>query len=201
MKKLFVLLLLVCVIFSFVGCDYIFPTDEEDDPASDAENNQNNDEENKDSDKEDNNSDVTDDNNSGNTGGDGTGDVGDGDGNDVNDSGTAHTYTAFTSSDKKAFSDTVDFIIPFIPCDEYYVEEYSVSEDGYTEIGVNFYTCGNTSAEFSEYLKLFDSYTYDGEEEDEYGDTWYFYSSGDVMIDISYYYYGDAYVVDVYVYI
>ena len=33
------------------------------------------------------------------------------------------------------------------------------------------------------------TYTYDGSEVDEYGDTWYYYSKGDVCVDMVYYYY------------
>ena len=110
---------------------------------------------------------------------------------------TGHSYTAFTSSEKTLFNNVVGVLIPFLANDEYYVEEYELTG----EIGVNFYTFGNTQAEFDAYRALFSSYTFDGTDVDEYGDTWYFYSKGDVYVDMSFYYYDSAYVVDVYVYV
>ena len=107
-----------------------------------------------------------------------------------------HLYTDFTA-DEKALFRSIGLVIPFIPNSDYYVEEYSLEN----EAGVNFYTFGNTQAEFNAYHSLFSSYTYEGSDEDEYGDTWYFYSKGDVCIDIAYYYEQGDYVVDVYVYI
>lgn len=123
------------------------------------------------------------------------GDQGDGD-QDGNDS-INHTYSDFTSEEKSIFNETVGLVIPFIPNDEYYVEEF----DWGTEIGVSFYTLGNTQAEFDAFRNLFSDYTYDGSEDDEYGDAWYYYSKGNVYVDMSFYYYENEYVVDVYVYI
>ena len=114
-----------------------------------------------------------------------------------------HTYTAFTSDEKALFNRVVGTIIPFLSNSEYYVEEYSFDySDGTTEIGVNFYTCGNTQAEFNAYRSLFSSYTYSGTENDEYGDAWYYYDAKDEShyVDMSYYETDDGYVVDVYVY-
>ena len=114
-----------------------------------------------------------------------------------------HLYTDFTSSEKSLFNNVVGAIIPFIANDEYYVEEYSFDyEDGTTETGVNFYTVGNTSAEFDVYKALFSGYTYVGMDYDEYGDAWYYYDAKDLSysIDISYYESEYGYVVDVYVY-
>ena len=109
---------------------------------------------------------------------------------------TNHTYTDFTSDEKSLFNSIVGIVIPFIPNDEYYVEE---SEE-YADC-VCFYTFGNTEAEFNAYRALFSSFTYEGTETDEYGDAWYYYSKGNVMVDMSYYYYENEYVVDVYVYL
>jgi M6 family metalloprotease-like protein len=108
-----------------------------------------------------------------------------------------HLYTSFTASEKDLMKDTVGTTIPFIPNDEYYVEGYTYEN----EIGVNFYAFGNTQAEFDAYRALFSDYTFDGTDVDEYGDTWYFYSNGDVYVDMTFYYYEGSYVVDVYVYI
>ena len=116
---------------------------------------------------------------------------------DDSDNTSGHTYTAFTSSEKSIFQNLVGHLIPFIPNDDYYVEEL---EDGGI-IYVNFYTFGNTKAEFDAYRALFSDYNYDGSEPDEYGDTWYYYSRGDVYVDMAFYYYEGEYVVDIYVYL
>ena len=116
---------------------------------------------------------------------------------DDSDNTSGHTYTAFTSSEKSIFQNIVGHVIPFIPNDDYYVEEL---EDGGI-IYVNFYTFGNTKAEFDAYRALFSDYSYDGSDLDDYGDTWYYYSRGDVYVDMSFYYYEGEYVVDIYVYL
>ena len=108
-----------------------------------------------------------------------------------------HTYTAFTSSEKALLNSTVGLVIPFIPNDDYYVEEYEYED----EVGINFYTFGNTQAEFNAYRELFSSYSYEGSDKDTYGDTWYYYAKGDVYVDMSFYYYENEYVVDIYVYV
>ena len=117
---------------------------------------------------------------------------------------SGHTYTAFTSSDKSLLSEIVgSTYVPFLANDEYYVEEYALDyDDGTGEVGVNFYTFGNTQAEFNSYKSLFSNYTFDGSEVDEYGDTWYFYTApnGSYYVDMSYYNTEYGYVVDVYFY-
>ena len=117
-------------------------------------------------------------------------------GNSGNDS--YHLYTDFTASEKETFNTFCGFVIPFIPNDGYSVEAYSI--DG--ETGINFYTSGNTSAEFSAYKSLFSAYTFVESYDDDYGDTWYTYEKGGFYIDIAYYYYDVeyGYLVDVYVY-
>ena len=110
---------------------------------------------------------------------------------------SGHLYTNFTANEKNLFNNTVGFVIPFLPNDEYYVEEYALED----EVGINFYTFDNTRAEFEAYRALFSAYTNEGTETDEYGDTWYYYSKGDVCVDMSFYYYDHAYVIDVYVYV
>ncbi len=128
-------------------------------------------------------------------------DGGDGGNGGNGGSDTDYTYTAFTSAEQKQFMDLFGFVIPFIPNDEYYVEEYEYPyDDGSHEEGLNFYAFGNTESEFNAYKAMFSSYTYDGTENDEYGDAWYYYSRGDVLVDLTYYYYEGSYVVDVYVY-
>ncbi len=122
-------------------------------------------------------------------------DDGQGGGNQGDGSSSSHTYTDFTSSEKSLFTNAVGLVIPFIPNDDYTVEE--ILYDGVNYI--NFYTFGNTQAEFDAYRALFSDYSYDGSEEDEYGDTWYYYTKGDVYVDMSFYYYEGDYVVDIYV--
>ena len=113
-----------------------------------------------------------------------------------------HRYTSFTSQEKALFNTYFGFCIPFIPNDEYYLEEYSFDYGDYIETGLNFYTYGNTKAEFNSYLTLLSSYTLTGTEVDEYGDTWYYYEiNSTVMLDISYYEVdGNEYVIDLYVF-
>ena len=113
-------------------------------------------------------------------------------GNDTPD----HLYTDFTTDEKALFNNSVGLVIPFIPNDEYYVEEYELEE----ESGVNFYAFGNTQAEFDAYRALFSSYQSDGTYVDEYGDTWYYYVKGNIYVDMCFYYYENAYVIDIYVY-
>ena len=112
-------------------------------------------------------------------------------------------YNSFTPSEKKLFEDHFGIVIPFLPNDEYYLEEYEFAyEDGTTEIGLNYYIWGKTKAEFDAYRSEIAS-LYDFEEsyEDDYGDTWYIYAvSDEAYLDISYYEAEDGYIVDVYVY-
>ena len=124
---------------------------------------------------------------------------------DIGNSGdntSNHTYTDFTSAEKSLFNEVIGAVIPFIPNDEYYVEEYSNDYGDEREIGLNFYAFDNTEAEFEAYRALFSDYDFYGTEEDEYDDTWYYYDSADgsYCVDMTFYYYESAYVVDVYVY-
>ena len=115
---------------------------------------------------------------------------------------TAHTYNDFTSSEKALMQELIGTVIPFIPNDDYSLEEYDGAEYGYDgEYGVYFTTTDNTVAEFNAYLEKFSSYTLDGTEEDEDGDTWYYYSKGDVYIDVIHYYYDGDYYLELYAYI
>ncbi len=115
-----------------------------------------------------------------------------------------HTYTEFTTDEKAAFQALIGEVIPFIANDKYYVEEYTLNhkDEGFTEIGLNFYTFGNTQAEFNAYKAILESrYEYSGSEADEYGDMWYYYDSAEYCIDVTYYYYEGEYVFDLYAYI
>ena len=117
-----------------------------------------------------------------------------------------YTYTAFSPSEKKIFTDQVGFVIPFAPSDEYYVEDYmkeypDTPPDEFS-VYINYYTIGNTQADFTAYKALFDKeYTFVEEYKDDYGDTCYVYCKGDAYVDMSYYLYDGEYFIDVYVYI
>jgi len=113
-----------------------------------------------------------------------------------------HTFNDFTSEEKKLFIDIVGEVIPFIPNDEYYVEQYSTDYGDEREVGLNFYSFDNTEAEFEAYRAKFSNYNYSGTEVDEYGDSWYYYDAkdGSYYIDMTFYYYEGANVVEVYVY-
>ncbi len=108
-----------------------------------------------------------------------------------------HTYTAFTPSEKALFSESFGEVIPFLPNDEYYVEEYTYED----EVGINFYTCGNTEAEFEAYLEAYAAYTLINTYEDEDEDTWYTYQKEDYYVDLAGYVWDGVYCVDVYVYV
>ena len=115
---------------------------------------------------------------------------------------STHMYNVFTASEKNLFINVIGEVIPFVPNDEYYVEEYSYDYGDEMELGLNFYAFGNTQSEFEEYLKQYSSYTFVGTDEDSYGDTWYSYEAkdGSYYVDLSYYYYENNYVIDVYAY-
>ena len=116
-------------------------------------------------------------------------------GNDGNTDG-GYTYTAFTSGEKAKLTALVGEVIPFIPNNEYYFDLLSDELGDY----ISFYTYGNTSEEFENYLASFDGYTLAGTEADENGAIWYYYEKGDFCVDISYYATDYSYTVDVYVY-
>ena len=117
--------------------------------------------------------------------------------------GSDYTYTDFSASDKEQLTDLFgEVVIPFIANNEYYLDGYSYDyvDEGLTELGFNFYTYGNTSADFVAYREKFTSFAFVESYEDDYGDTWYCYDKGDICVDMSYYFDGEGYVVDVYVY-
>lgn len=124
-------------------------------------------------------------------------------GSDTNvpDDKEEHLYTDFTAIEKKLIYDSLGGYIPFIPNDEYYVEEYSFDYDTEIEAGINFYAFGNTQEEFDAYLDIYSaSFEFSDTFEDDYGDTWYCFESELFYVDVSFYYYEGSYVVDVYAY-
>ena len=125
-----------------------------------------------------------------------------GSGSEGGGTGTSYTYTDFTQAEKNQFIDCIGEVIPFAATNEYYVDSYSEDYETERETGINFYAVGNTQADFNAYLQALSArYTSDGTEEDEYGDTWYYFTAADYYIDASYYLYDGDYIIDVYAYI
>ncbi len=119
----------------------------------------------------------------------------------VNPPATSKTYNDFTANEKQLYIELLGEVVPFIPNDDYEVEE---SYDGdYMGDNIGFYTFGNTEAEFNAYRTAIVNagYVLDSTDTDDYGDMWYFYSKGDIYFDVSYYYYDGEYVVDTYAYL
>ncbi len=106
-------------------------------------------------------------------------------------------YTDFTSDEKAKFTSLIGDVIPFAPNSEYRVEDYTLEG----ETGINFYTYGNTQAEFDAYRALYASYTLIDTFADEYGDTWYTYQKGSYFVDLSFYRVEQDTCIDVYAYI
>ena len=196
MKKLIALLLVLCTLLSFTACDVLYEMMES--AIGDSASN-------------DQGTPDTDD-------GEGDDNKGEGDNklpgnNDEKEEGekpeenvkpednvtpeVTKTYKDFTISEKDIFTQYIGTVIPFIPNDEYYVEGYYDLTD--YENGINFYTVGNTEAEFNAYLELFGEYELYETYLDDFGDTWYCYIKDDVIVDLSYYTYEGEDYVDVYV--
>ena len=115
-----------------------------------------------------------------------------------NENPTPHIHTEFDADDKALWMQYIGVIIPFLPNDSYGIEGYYDVDD--YENGLNFYTLGNTEAEFDAYRALFSDYELIDTYTDTYGDTWYTYQKDDVVVDLAYYVYeGESYV-EVYVY-
>ncbi len=104
-----------------------------------------------------------------------------------------YLYNDFTAEEKSTYEKYVGLVIPFLPNNDYYIESYD--EEGYQ--GVYLSALCESEEDFGWYLAKFSSYTNDGTDVDEYGDTWYLFSQGDVYIDVCYYQYEGAYYVDV----
>ena len=129
----------------------------------------------------------------GGNGGNGNGGDNSGSGEGGGDEGNDYLYYEFTSSEKSTYNEYVGFVIPFFPNNDYEIESYD--EDGYR--GVYYSALCESETAFTRYLAMFSSYSDNGTDRDEYGDTWYLYSKGDVYIDVCYYEYNGAYYVDV----
>ena len=114
------------------------------------------------------------------------------------DTPTEKTYlfNDFTPSEKSTQTELLGETIPFIPNDYYEFEFYASSE----EMGIAFYTEGNTQEEFNAYLGMFSRYTYLGTFNDA-GELWHSYKSTDYYVDLTYYEYEGATYIDLYAYI
>ena len=106
-----------------------------------------------------------------------------------------YKYTAFTATEQETLITFIGELVPFLPTDEYYLEAGSDILGSY----MNYYTYGNTDEDFENYLTLFKDYTLTKTEDDNYGDTWYYYEKGEVAIELSYYFYEGEYIVDMYI--
>ena len=104
-----------------------------------------------------------------------------------------YEFNDFTAYEKGLYTDSIGLIIPFMPNNDYYVENYD--EDGW--VGVYFSALCEGQADFNAYKAQFSIYSYDGTDVDDYGDTMYLYSQGDVYIDIYYFEAGGDYYVEV----
>lgn len=110
----------------------------------------------------------------------------------------SYLYTDFTQAEKALFTQYIGEVVPFVPNNEYYIEGYYEESD--YEHGINFYTIGNTQAEFNAYLTKFSDYDFIETYEDDYGDTWYCYEKADVVVDVAYYSDNGENYIDLYVY-
>ena len=109
-----------------------------------------------------------------------------------------YLYNSFLSSELAALKSFAGFTIPFIPTNDYGLDEYTYEN----EVGLNYYTYGNTKAEFMLFLDSLEGFTSAGSEADEDGDIWYYYDRGEYMLDAAWYVDADGnYVIDVYLFI
>jgi len=115
------------------------------------------------------------------------------DDSDSSDDSGEHLFYDFTSDEKISYLNTIGFVIPFLPNDDYYIESYN--EDGYT--GIYYSALCNSEVAFTWYLAMFSSYESDGEGVDDFGDTWYYFYKDNIYIDVCYYEFYGAYYVDV----
>lgn len=104
----------------------------------------------------------------------------------------------FTNAEKAILTEYVGEVIPFAPCNKYYFEGVN-HEDDFSE-GVRYYTVGNTRADFEAYIALYTDFELVNTYTDEYGDTWYTYAKGEILVDISFYFYSGASYIDVIAY-
>ncbi len=109
-----------------------------------------------------------------------------------------YRYKDFSAAEKAILTEYVGEVIPFAPCNNYYFEGINV-EDDFSD-GVNYYTVGNSRADFESYVELLVGYELVNTYTDEYGDTWYTYVKDEIYLDVSYYFYASASYIDVIAY-
>ena len=111
--------------------------------------------------------------------------------------GATEVFTEFTAEEKALFEGYFGFVIPFAQSTAYFVKDYATDipdaemPDEYLAY-VNYYTFGNTQAEFNAYKAQFSTangYTFVEEYADDYGDTCYVYEKNGAYVDICYYAY------------
>lgn len=99
---------------------------------------------------------------------------------------TTYKYTDFTAAEQALFEQYIGEVVPFIPNNEYYVEGYYEESD--YEHGINFYTVGNTVAEFETYIDTaFTAYTKTETYLDDYDDLWHVFEKNDIVIEVAIY--------------
>ena len=111
---------------------------------------------------------------------------------------SGYRYKDFTNAEKAILTEYVGEIIPFAPCNNYYFEGV-ISENDFSD-GVNYYTVGNTRADFTSYVDLLADYELVDTYVDDYDDVWYVYTNGNIYIEISYYFYAGISYIDVVAY-
>ena len=109
----------------------------------------------------------------------------------------AYKYTDFTAEEKAVFMQYIGEVLPFPATNDYEFETYY--DDYYYSDGITFSTSGNTQADFDAYRALFADYTFMETYLDDFNDTWYWYEKGDIVVDMSYYYYEGEWWINVYV--
>ena len=99
-----------------------------------------------------------------------------------------YRYTDFTEAEKTLFETYIGEILPFIANNEYYVEGYYEKTD--YENGMCFYTCGLTELDYANYRAVYVALGYEFKGtyvDDEYGETWYWYEKGNIVVDMTMY--------------
>ena len=99
-----------------------------------------------------------------------------------------YAYTSFSVTEEALYLDVIGEVMPFIPNNEYYVQEYNIPFEYITIRGVLLLTYNNTQEEFDAYRELYSNYE-GGTYTDEFGSTSYYYvpNEGTHVIKMSYY--------------
>ena len=189
MKKLIAFALVLVMLFSFTSCNLFWWESNGSDGAPTVNNGESDTPNNSDNDAPNNGDNDTPNNGENDTPND-----------DDNDTPSAeYTHTAFTPDEEQLYIDIFGEVIPFIPNNEYSVEEYSITAEYTTTKGIDFFIYGKTEAEFDAYRELFavngEPFTYVG----DLDVLWYMYGSADgsYVITMAYYEYEGEYILHV----